>query len=173
MRAFVTVDSRWGIAKLSDNFDGDVQYTTPWGSPIDNLPDNTNGDIKKIIVGLNTYKQWPVLQNYCILCVSHRRFANDNWYNLANNTAFASVSIDDAKKLALADTTNKILLAGGLQMYEQLLPYCNRLCVTQIHADYSCELKFPVEMLKLFKPDERAARQTVDRTFTEYTKIIL
>ncbi len=44
--------------------------------------------------------------------------------------------------LALA-ADEEIFIIGGSQIYEQALPYANRLCLTTVHRDYEGDASFP------------------------------
>lgn len=51
-------------------------------------------------------------------------------------------SINDLFK-ALKDTDDEVFVMGGASIYQMLLPFTNRLYVTQVYRDYDADVFFP------------------------------
>lgn len=48
-----------------------------------------------------------------------------------------------ARQVALDTGAEQVMLMGGATLYEQALEYCDRLYVTEVHAEYSGDAFFP------------------------------
>ena len=48
----------------------------------------------------------------------------------------------------------KIFIIGGRNIYEQFIPLCERVLVTRIRKDYSCDLFLDYDFSKQFKEPE-------------------
>lgn len=58
------------------------------------------------------------------------------------------------KKYHFLSSDFKIFFIGGKQIYEQYIPLCEKVWVTQIKKDYSCDLELNYDFLKQFKEQQ-------------------
>ena len=63
----------------------------------------------------------------------------------------------------------KIFFIGGKTIYEQYIPLCEKVWITQIKKDYSCDLKFNYELSKQFK-EQQIIEEDEDLKISMYYK---
>lgn len=63
----------------------------------------------------------------------------------------------------------KIFFIGGKTVYEQFIPLCNKVWVTQIKSDYSCDLFIDYDYSKEFK--DVILEEDDELVITEYSRI--
>lgn len=55
-----------------------------------------------------------------------------------------SNSLEDALRIAENAGENEVFIIGGAQIFRQALPFVERIYMTLIHAQFACEVYFPV-----------------------------
>ena len=103
---------------------------------------------KTILVGSKTYKSLPILRHRKILVLSNK--LNDCWYNVATDTAMATVCWDEVTALS---KTREVIVAGGAQVYSLFLPQIDEFYVTHIEGSYEGDVFMPI-FEHLFKFNE-------------------
>lgn len=146
MIGLVTCDIRDGISR-----DNKIPYK--WEEDLKFFKAMT--EYKRVLLGRKTYDTLPVLKNRTILCISNHLFHRDNWYNKVTNTSFASLSLHEAQQLALKDKDDNIVLCGGKQIYDELIPYCNEFYVSRKLENYNCDLFLDETLIKNCFPNKQ------------------
>lgn len=58
--------------------------------------------------------------------------------------AEGSIVVDSLERaLSVATNDNEIFIIGGAQIFVQMLPFCDRLYATEIHAEFDADTYFP------------------------------
>ena len=127
-----------GIAAMSENRGIGIKGQIPWRNSDDFKWFKGFTLNKTILVGSKTYKDLPILPNRTILVLSNN--FNDSWYNLAKNTAMATVCWDEVINLY---KTREIIVAGGAQVYNLFLPQITEFYVTHIEGNYEVDTFMP------------------------------
>ena len=127
--AIVAVDNNWGIG-----YNGDLLEHIP--EDLKYFKELTTNHV--IIMGRKTWDSLPnkPLKDRLNVVISHSlpRFLGP--------MAF-SISMREAQVRMQDDETEYFVIGGG-SIYEQLLPFCNRIYVTKIYKDYdSVDTYFP------------------------------
>lgn len=102
----------------------------PWHLPKDlkYFKEVTDGSV--IIMGRKTYKSLP------------RMLPNREHVVISESIKWAFSSVDDALHYAKQRKKN-IFVIGGATIYEQCIPYADRLYITRINAEFDCDVFFP------------------------------
>jgi dihydrofolate reductase len=75
------------------------------------------------------------------------------------------------KSFQCLNSNFKIFFIGGKQIYEKFIPLCERIWVTQIKKDYSCDLFLEYDYSKEFK--EELVEEDDELKIVKYEKSIL
>lgn len=124
--AIVAVDENWGIGR-----NGDLLINIPEDKKF--FKERTNGSI--VIMGRKTWdslpkKPLPNRKNY-VISKSQKH---------VNGVDF--ISMDSAIEL-IQNEDSDIFITGGGQIYEKLLPYCEKVFVTKIYKSFESDTFFP------------------------------
>jgi dihydrofolate reductase len=74
------------------------------------------------------------------------------------------------KKYSFLSSNFKIFFIGGKKIYEQFIPLCEKVWVTQIKKNYSCDLEFKYDYTKQFK-EQQLIEEDDELKFFLYEKI--
>lgn len=69
---------------------------------------------------------------------------------------------------ALKGCDEEVFVMGGAKIYEALLPFCNRLYVTEVYRDYDADVYFPVIDLSTFTLVRQSVRLHDDASGLDY-----
>lgn len=108
-----------------------------WHFPKDlkRFKDITSGGT--IIMGRKTFQSLPyILPNRHHIVITH----NKN-YRVDDKRVTVIYSIDEL--LATINKEKEYFVIGGGEIYKRLLPYCDKIRLTQIHKDYEADTFFP------------------------------
>lgn len=160
MEAILAVDINNGLSKNS---------LIPWKSKkdINFFFNKTKNNV--VIMGKNTYFSLPEenrpLKNRLniVLTNNPNSFLLDDTISKYNNVIFTnddeiytSILIDREKYLLSYPSLNrdfKIYIIGGKQIYDKYISLCEKVWITQIKKDYSCDLVFEFKYKKQFKEE--------------------
>jgi len=156
MEAIYAIDLKNGLSK-----DGFI----PWKSKKDLkfFADKTKYNV--VIMGKNTYLSLPdnvrPLKNRLNVVLTSKpdKFLdlNDGNENVifTNNDKIHNAILNYReiylKKYSFLSSNFKIFFIGGKKIYEQYIQLCEKVWVTQIKKDYSCDLEFNYDLSKQFK----------------------
>lgn len=175
MEAIYAIDLNNGLSK-----DGII----PWNSKKDLkfFADKTKNNI--IIMGRNTYFSLPnnvrPLKNRLniVLTSDPEQFLNlnDGIRNVifTNNDKIHNAILNYREKYiekyTFLSSNFKIFFIGGKKIYEQYIPLCKKVWITQIKKDYSCDLIFSYDYSKQFK-EPQIIEEDEELKITLYEKI--
>ena len=94
---------------------------------------------KYVIMGRKSYEEIGKPLPYCKLVVISR---NERSLSLSKGPIICT-SLDDAINYCKSQNQEEILIAGGGTIYEQALPYANKIYATEIDADFEGDVFFP------------------------------
>jgi dihydrofolate reductase len=151
MESIYAVDSNNGLSK-----DGII----PWNSKKDLqfFIHMTKNNV--VIMGRNTYFSLPKrpLKNRLNIILTSKPVEdetenvmftnNDKIYNSILNNRDKYL-----KQFPCLSSDFKIFIIGGKQIYEQFIPLCERVWVTKIKKDFSCDLFFHYDYTNQFKEE--------------------
>ena len=97
-------------------------------------------DGKYVIMGRKSFEEIGKPLSYCKLVI-----VSSNWIATpaARNDVIFCTSLDDAINYCKSQGQEEILIAGGGTIYEQALPYTNKIYATEIDADFEGDVFFP------------------------------
>lgn len=93
----------------------------------------------------------------------------DEAYAPARQNAVTAHSIDEALSLARQHMSNEAFIIGGAQLYEQMLPYVNRLYITEVDADLPGDAYFPVLNPSEWREVARESHQADEKNEFDYS----
>jgi dihydrofolate reductase len=175
MEAIYAVDCNNGLSK-----DGII----PWHSKKDlkffmNMTKNN-----VVIMGRNTYfslPKRPLKDRLNIILTSKPlEFASEKSQNLSNVIFTNNDKIYNSilnyrekyiKQFPSLSRDFKIFIIGGKKIYEQFIPLCERVWVTRIKKDYSCDLFLDYNYSKQFK--EETIDEDDELIIKKYEKSVL
>ena len=94
---------------------------------------------KYVIMGRKSYEEIGKPLPYCKLVIISR---NERSLSLSKGPIICT-SLDDAINYCKSQNQEEILIAGGGTIYEQALPYANKIYATEIDADFEGDVFFP------------------------------
>jgi dihydrofolate reductase len=144
MEAILAIDSKNGLAK-----DGNI----PWKSKkdISFFINKTKNHI--VVMGRKTYDSLPhPLKNRLNVVLT-----KTPQYSEHNNVLF----IDNIQELQ----NEKIFIIGGKTIYDQFLPFCEKIWVTRFKKDYDCDLFFEFDFSNF---SSKICEETEELIITEY-----
>ena len=152
--AIVAVDNSWGIG-----FNGDLLEHIP--EDLKYFKELTSGEYKAVVMGRKTWdslpkKPLPNRKNIIITTQTNYDFQDEHFWGLGQ-----------AKLVMKQQKGWEFFVIGGGQIYEKLLPYCDRVYVTKIFKDHDqVDTYFP----NLDESDEWApAMQSALHTYKDFT----
>jgi dihydrofolate reductase len=174
MEAIYAVDSKNGLSK-----DGVI----PWHSKKDlkffmNMTKNN-----VVIMGRNTYFSLPMrpLKNRLNVVLTSNpselnyKQEDNSSVIFTNDDKIYNSILDDrekyVKQFPSLSGNFKIFIIGGKKVYEQFIPLCEKVWVTTIKKDYSCDLKFFYDYSNQFK--EEIVEDDNELIIKKYEKNIL
>lgn len=124
--AIVAVDENWGIGR-----NGDLLVNIPEDKKF--FKEKTSGSI--VIMGRKTWDSLP-----------KKPLPNRKNYVISRNQKHVDgvdfISMDSAIEL-IQNENSDIFIIGGGQIYEKLLPYCEKVFVTKIYKSFEYDTFFP------------------------------
>lgn len=175
MEAIYAIDLKNGLSK------GGI---IPWKSKKDLkfFANKTKNNV--VIMGRNTYFSLPdevkPLKNRLniVLTSNPEQFLNldDGIRNVifTNNdnihNSILNYRENYLKKYPFLSSEFKIFFIGGKKNYEQFIPLCEKVWVTQIKKDYSCDLFMDIDYSKQFK-EPQIIEEDEELKITLYEKI--
>lgn len=153
MEAIYAIDSKNGLAKNG---------TIPWHSKKDLTFFRNKTKNNVVVMGKKTFLSLPngFLKDRLNIVLSTNPYTikNDNNQVLKTNDISICFSLLQNK-----DTWRKtfpyladdfiIFLIGGKQIYEEFIPLCNKIWVTEIKKDYDCDLTLDFDYSKQFSKE--------------------
>lgn len=143
--AIVAVDANWGIG-----FDGELLERIP--EDMKRFRELTENNV--VVMGRKTWDSLPSqpLPNRDNIIISATLYL-DYYKKLGSFVAVSEMEkmqwILNFIKMGYAYCDTNVFIIGGGQIYEQLLPYCDRVYVTKIHRAYeNVDTYFPVDLDK-------------------------
>jgi dihydrofolate reductase len=137
-------------------------------------------------MGKNTYLSLPeenkplknrlniVLTNNPLSFITNDKDTKNNNLIFTNDINIYNLILKDREKYITLypslSTNFKIYIIGGQQIYQQYIPLCEIIWVTQIKQNYSCDLIFDYDYKKQFK--EEIYEEDEELKFIKYEKII-
>ncbi|MBF0512239.1 MAG: dihydrofolate reductase [Candidatus Omnitrophica bacterium] len=176
MRPFsiiVAFDSKNGIGKngqLPWGLSGDLKHFKEITTTVSN-PSKKNA----LIMGRKTWESLPLrfrpLPGRINLVLT-----KDGPINFPSEVLVAQGLEDALNKLNL-DVIENVFVIGGAQVYAKAMehPYCEKLYVTHVQGDYSCDVFFPA-ISKLFIPvsaSEEYQESGIHFHFTQYCRDVI
>jgi len=133
----------------------------PWRLPADMAWFRKQTMGKSVLMGLATYESIgkPLPGRTCIV-LTHRK-------NYQAEDCTIIHSIEEAQQAA-ADI-EELMVIGGAQIYEQLLPFASRLYMTLIHAEFDGDTWFPKLTLRRWRELFREAHETDEKNPYPYS----
>lgn len=123
-----------------------------------------------IIMGKNTFESLGrVLPNR-----KHIVFAYEGELNIDNDNVQRVSSIDEIKELI--DSEEEAFVIGGAMMYKVLMPYCEKMYITEIDEEFDGDVKFPEIDLSKWQiansvPGIKNEKNPFDYNYVTYEKI--
>lgn len=90
-----------------------------------------------IIMGRKTFESLPGIlpgRHHIVITKNKDFVVNDERVTIFNSKEELFASLDDSKEY---------FVIGGGEIYKLLLPYCNKIHLTQVHKEYDAEVFFP------------------------------
>jgi len=176
MEAIYAIDSKKGLSKNG---------TIPWKSKKDMLFFMNKTKNNVIIMGKNTYFSIPIehrpLKNRLNIVITSNPDLYQNNINhtceksnllFTNNTKIYEDILNNVDKYNefynFLHRDYKIFIIGGKIIYEQFIPLCNKIWVTQLKCDYDCDLFIDYDYSKQFK--EEIYQEDDELLIIEYTR---
>ena len=141
IEAIVAIDEECGMAK-----DGKI----PWKNEEDMkfFREKTIGNI--IIMGSKTLLSLPnkaPLKNRFNIVLTNNKQDFLEKYSSYNNIIF--YNYDEVMDFINNNETNKtIYVIGGKQIYDLLIPICDRIWISVIPGNYNCDIKLDIDVMK-------------------------
>ena len=124
----------------------------PWNIPVERARFRTLTTGNTVVMGRKTFEEIgkPLADRLNIVVSSTKIFCAENCLTVR--------SLEAAVGTAFARGFSDIFIAGGRRLYEEALPLADFLYLTEIHAEYSGDVFFPLfdEMRYSKKIDEDA-----------------
>ncbi|MBR4790657.1 MAG: dihydrofolate reductase [Treponema sp.] len=96
---------------------------------------------KYVIMGRKSYEEIGHPLSYCSLVIVSRQWIASP--AARNDGIHFCSSLEDAVSYCRSQGQEEILIAGGGSIYEQALPYANKIYATEIEADFEGDVFFP------------------------------
>lgn len=129
--AILHADERWGIGKKND-----LMFHLPKDMKF--FRDTTKGHT--VAMGENTLLSFPnskPLKNRTNIVLSQD--ISHQYEGVINVHSFD----DFLKKIKTQSLKDDVYIIGGASIYRQMLPYCDEVLLTKVHADGNAEVFFP------------------------------
>lgn len=151
INTIVAVDKNWAIGKdnkLLAHIKCDLEY----------FKRTTNGHI--VVMGYNTYMSLPIkpLPNRTNIVITRKDIELDG--------CIVVNSIDNLfKKLDDIKDNKEVFIIGGASIYEQFLPYSDRLFITHIFHEFEADTFFPKVDDSWEIENVNAGRENIDHKY--------
>ena len=123
-----------------------AQGAIPWKLPYERNRFKEICSGKKIIMGRKSFEEIGHALPYCTIIIVSRLMEK------APAACLLAGSLEEAIEMAESDQSQgEILIAGGGQIYQQALPYTNKIYATEIQAEYQGDTYFPELDTNLWK----------------------
>ncbi len=157
MKAIVCVDENWGIG-----LKGDLLVRIPADQRI--FREATKGNV--IIYGRRTLDTFPNK----IPLPERENVILSTKQDFKVRGAYVVHSIEEMQELIAGVDTNRIFVAGGEKVYEELLPLCDTVFVTKVDSAYDADAFFPnLDKMEEWEVEEESDEQTYfDMTYNFY-----
>lgn len=125
------------IVAIGDNFAIGKNNNLLWhfSKDLKRFKQITSGNT--IIMGRKTFESLPGIlpgRHHIVITQNKNFVVNDEMVTVLNSKEALLASLED----------NKVyFVIGGGQIYKLLLPYCNKIYLTQVHKEYDAEVFFP------------------------------
>ncbi len=96
---------------------------------------------KYVIMGRKSYEEIGHPLSYCSLVIVSRQWIASS--AARNDGIYFCSSLEDAVSYCKSQGQKEILIAGGGSIYEQALPYADKIYATEIEADFEGDTFFP------------------------------
>ncbi len=142
--------------------------TLPWHLPADFtwFKEKTTG--KTVVMGLNTFKsigEKPLPNR------KHIIISNDPNYVVPENCVLA-YSIEQALEM-IKKEPEEVMICGGASIYNQFLPFTDRMYLTFIHEDFEGDTFFPEFNMSDWNQISREDHQPDENNTYSYSFVIL
>ena len=141
--AIVAVDNDWGIG-----FNGELLEHIP--EDLKRFKELTSGNV--VIMGRKTWDSLPTkpLPNRTNIVISNQK-------NTILNSSTVRLSLKDIKE-DINKIAYDVFIIGGVQIYTELLPYCDKVYVTKIFKSHeNVDTYFPnLDEMENWKPIEKS-----------------
>lgn len=119
--AIVAVDNNWGIG-----YNGDLLEKIP--EDMKYFKELTTNNV--VVMGRKTWDSLPKkpLPNRTNIVITNQKKGNEDGAKF--------MTLEDAMRYAIVNRPTDVFIIGGGQIYEKLLPICNRIYVTEILKDH-------------------------------------
>ena len=128
------VDSKNGMSK-----NGKI----PWKCPEDQQNFKLMSMGKHVIMGRTTFEDAPTLKGRVVHVLSRGRY-----------DVKGLECVHSSLEAALSFCSREVIIAGGLQVYEEAMNIADKILLTRIPGDFSCDQKFPEIPGSRFKPEQ-------------------
>nr|AIA17406.1 Dihydrofolate reductase [uncultured bacterium] len=160
------------IAAMADNRVIGNKNKLPWHMPADFswFKEKTKGKI--LILGLNTFKsigEKPLPNR------KHIILNRDPDYRVPEN-CFLATSIDEALEIAkknISNSSEEIMICGGMSIYQQFLSKAQRLYLTYIHTNVEGDAFFPEVNMDEWKEVSREDHEADQKNNHAYSFVVL
>ncbi len=98
---------------------------------------------KYVIMGRKSYEEIGKPLSYCTLIIVSRSLSNNMGSLSLSKSLVVCTSLEDAINYCKSQNQEEILVAGGGSIYQQALPYADKIYATEIDADFEGDTFFP------------------------------
>ena len=98
---------------------------------------------KYVIMGRKSYEEIGKPLSYCTLIIVSRSLSNNMGSLSLSKGLVVCTSLEDAINYCKSQNQEEILIAGGGSIYQQALPYADKIYATEIDADFEGDTFFP------------------------------
>ena len=98
---------------------------------------------KYVIMGRKSYEEIGKPLSYCTLVIVSRSLSHNMGSLSLSKGVQVCASLEDAINYCKSQGQKEILIAGGGSIYEQALPYADKIYATEIDADFEGDVFFP------------------------------
>lgn len=153
MEAIYAIDSRNGLAK-----NGNI----PWYSKKDLNFFKCKTKNNVVVMGMNTFLSLPngYLKDRLNIILTRKQCNtnNNNQFVIKTNTiSICDVILNDKQKwrklFPYLNNDFTIFIIGGKQIYEEFIPKCHTVWVTEIKHDYNCDMFLDIDYSTQFNKE--------------------
>ena len=162
--AIVAVDANWGIG-----FNGELLERIP--EDMKHFKELTMDNI--VIMGRKTWDSLPGVLRHRINIVISSKLWLDGSVAYTTSMEYVQDTLNQLRTGA-AYCDKDIFIIGGGSIYEQLLPYCDRVYLTKIHKSHeNIDTYFPIDLneWRLIEASETREYNLIPYTFLTYERV--